>query len=313
MRRFVLVGPAVVLAVLVGAPPAVPAEAPVTFALLGDTPYGDTQRRAFPTLVRQVNGDKQVSFVLHAGDIKQGSASCDDARLVDLAALYGTFADPFILTPGDNDWTDCHREAAGGYLPTDRLTALRRHFYPTQGRPLGSTSLRLATQADDARHQAYRENTLFVRAGVVFSAVHVVGGDNGLNKWTGAPGGDPRHQREQAFADREAAALAWLDRTFATARDNAAAGVLLLMHGEPGTSSGYARIRAKILDAARSFGRPVLLAHGDQHRFEVEHSYGGVANLTRLETYGDTAINWLRVTADPGDRAVFRWQTRSVS
>ncbi|MEU6787396.1 hypothetical protein ABZ912_50105 [Nonomuraea angiospora] len=39
--------------------------------------------------------------------------------------LFGTFDDPFVLTPGDNEWTDCHRTAAGGYAPTERLDAVR--------------------------------------------------------------------------------------------------------------------------------------------------------------------------------------------
>lgn len=43
----------------------------------------------------------------------------------------------------------------------------------------------------------------------------------------------------------------------------------------------------------------MLLVHGDEHVYEVEPTYAGVPNLTRLETYGDTASYWLRVTADP--------------
>jgi hypothetical protein len=81
--------------------------APVEVALIADTPYGDAQRRQFPALVRDINADPQVRMVLHAGDVKNGSSTCDDARFADLAALYGTFADPFVLTPGDNEWTDC--------------------------------------------------------------------------------------------------------------------------------------------------------------------------------------------------------------
>src|SRR6266542_2203533 len=103
-----------------GSGPAEPAAAPVTFALLGDTPYGDAQRAQFPALVDAVNADPAIRFVLHAGDIKNGPSTCDDARFADLAALYDTFAHPFVLTPGDNEWTDCHRTTAGGYQPARR-------------------------------------------------------------------------------------------------------------------------------------------------------------------------------------------------
>ncbi len=115
-----------------------PSAQPLTFALIGDTPYGDAQRAVFPALVDDVNRDPEVRFVLHAGDVKNGSSTCDDGRFADLAGLFDTFADPFVLTPGDNEWTDCHRTAAGSYLPTERLAAVRRSSSPTRaGRPVG--------------------------------------------------------------------------------------------------------------------------------------------------------------------------------
>jgi hypothetical protein len=123
----------------------------LTFALLGDTPYDDAQRAQFPALVDAVNADPAIRLVLHAGDVKSGSTTCDDARFADLAALYDTFRDPFVLTPGDNEWTDCHRTAAGGYLPTERLEAVRRYFFPEPGRTLGRREMSVQTQADDPR------------------------------------------------------------------------------------------------------------------------------------------------------------------
>ena len=295
-----------------GGGPAGPAAAPVTFALLGDTPYGDAQRAAFPALVEDINADPKVRFVLHAGDVKNGSSTCDDARFADLTALYDTFADPFVLTPGDNEWTDCHRTAAGGYLPTERLDAVRRFFFPVAGQTTGGRLMRVQTQADDPRHAAYRENVLFAASRVVFATVHVVGSENDLLPWAQLPGGDRPDLRLAEFEARQAAALDWIDTAFATARSTDAAGVLLLMQAEPTATPGYAAIRARIVALARAYGRPVLLVHGDEHVYEVEPGYAGVPNLTRLETFGDTASQWLRVTADPRTADVFSWQQRTV-
>ncbi len=52
--------------------------------------------------------------------------------------------------------------------------------------------------------------------------------------------------------------------------------------------------------------------HGDEHIYEVEPNYAGVPNLTRLETFGDTATQWLRVTANPRTPGVFSWTTQTV-
>jgi Calcineurin-like phosphoesterase len=296
-----------------GSGPAEPAAAPVTFALLGDTPYGDAQRAQFPALVDVINADPAIRFVLHAGDVKNGSSTCDDARFADLAALYNTFADPFVLTPGDNEWTDCHRTAAGGYLPTERLEAVRRVFFPNPGATLGQRRMPVLTQALDPRHAAYRENVLFARSQVIFATVHVVGSENDLAPWAQLPGGDRPDLRLAEFEARKAAALDWIDLAFAAAHLSGAAGVFLLMQAEPTATPGFAEIRARIAAAAAAFHKPVLLVHGDEHVYEVEPGYAGVANLTRVETFGDTAAQWLRVTVDPRTAAVFSWQPQTVS
>lgn len=285
----------------------------LTFALLGDTPYGDEQRAAFPALVDDIDRDRGVRFVLHAGDVKSGSQTCDDARLADVAQLYDTFDDPFVLTPGDNDWTDCHRANNGSYLPTERLDRFRELFYPQPRVTPGGRSLRVRTQADDPEHRAYVENTIFKRHRVVFAAVHVVGSSNGLAPWTGLPGGDLPALREAEFAAREAAALAWVDEAFDRARRGRAEGVLLLLQAEPvGGDPGYAAVRERILTRAAAFDGPVLLVHGDEHAYEVEPAYGGVANLTRLETFGATATEWLRVTVDLNSETLFSWTPQTV-
>lgn len=323
MRRHVLAAAATVAVVASGIPaaasaapagsgPAGPAAGSVTFAVLGDTPYGDAQRAVFPALVDQINADPKVRFVLHAGDVKDGSSTCDDARFADLVNLYDTFADPFILTPGDNEWTDCHRTAAGGYLPTERLEAVRRTFFPNPGWTLGRRSAPVLTQALDPQHASYRENVLFWRSQVVFASVHVVGSENNLAPWAQLPGGDQPAVRLAEFEARKAAALDWIDTAFATAKATGAAGVLLLMQAEPTDTPGFAEIRARIVEKARAYGEPVLLVHGDEHRYEVEPGYAGVANLTRLETFGASASEWLSVTADPRSPAVFSWTGRTV-
>ncbi len=289
-----------------------PSSRRVTFALIGDTPYGDDQRAVFPALVDAIDADPHVRFVLHAGDVKNGSSTCDDRRFADLAALYNTLDDPFVLTPGDNEWTDCHRTACGNYLPTERLDAVRQFFYPTPGLTGGGNPMSVATQARNPEHAAYVENVRFDRSRVVFATVHVVGSDNDLAPWSELPGGDRPAERLAEFEARLAAALDWIDRTFDRAERLDAAGVLLLMQAEPVESAGFTDIRRRIVERSTAFGRPVLLVHGDEHVFEEEPGYAGVPNLTRLETFGDTASHWLRVTVAPRHPEVFSWTPETV-
>ncbi|MGH4016650.1 MAG: metallophosphoesterase [Pseudonocardiaceae bacterium] len=214
-------------------PPGNPGAAPLTFALIGDTPYGPEQRARFPALLADINRDPTVRMVLHAGDIKSGSERCDDALFADRRALYDGFRDPFVLTPGDNEWTDCHRSAAGNYLPTERLERVRQVFYPQPGRTIGARPMPVRTQGSDPEHAAYVENVAFTAGRVVFATVHVVGSRNDLEPWSQLPGGDRLAERSAEFQAREAAALSWIDDAFDTATRDRAGGVLLMLQAEP--------------------------------------------------------------------------------
>ena len=283
-----------------------------SFAVIGDTPYTATERNQFPNLVRAINADAGVSMVLHVGDVKSGESLCNNAVYQDRVALFDTFADPFVITPGDNEWTDCQRVAAGQYVPTERLDYLRRTFYAQPGVTLGQNPTTVATQASNPSYSEFRENVRFERAGVVFATVHVVGSRNGRAPWNDLPGGDQPAVRTAEYKARDAANVAWIDAAFNRAEATGAAGVLLLMQAEPKATSPFIAVRSKIVARARAFNGEVLLVHGDEHRYEVETSYAGVPNLTRLETFKTGTTRWLKLTVDPGTSAVFSWVTRNV-
>jgi hypothetical protein len=119
------------------APPEANTPKPATLAIIGDTPYGVEQIAQFPADIAEINADRDVRRVVHLGDIKNGSSRCDDAYFEARLADFQTFADPLVYTPGDNEWTDCHRANNGGYLPTERLAKLRALFFSQPGQTLG--------------------------------------------------------------------------------------------------------------------------------------------------------------------------------
>jgi hypothetical protein len=316
MRRSVTVAAlAVVLAVvpagaMAGNGEPVNGSSPLTMAVIGDTPYGAEQIERFPALVADVNDDPKVRLVLHLGDVKSGSSPCTDERLELSRDLYDTFKDPFVLTPGDNDWTDCHRAAAGGYLPTERLDAVREIFYPQPGRTLGGRSKRVLTQADQPGFEAFVENQLWMESQVVFSAVHVVGSRNDLAPWFG--GEETEEQRElrlEEYRTRLAADLAWLDRTFATAQREGARGVVVAMQADTfqGSDEGFEEILDRLTELARGFDGPVLLLQGDSHEYLVDRPLPDAPNLTRIVVEGETAGEWLRLRIDPRAEQLFTW------
>ena len=282
---------------------------PLTLAVIGDTPYGAAQAAAFPTLIDWINGDPDVDLALHVGDIKNGSSVCSDAYFDQIRAGFDTFKDPLVYTPGDNEWTDCHRTSNGAYLPTERLATLRETFFDQPGVSLGGRPKQVLSQAAEG----FPENALWMQSQVVFATVHAVGSNNDLNPWFGAAETDAQRQARLAeFEARRAAGLSWIDAAFDTAIEHGAAGVLLAMQadmwdGAAASQTGFAELKERIAARAAAFEGPVLLIQGDSHDYLVDQPFAQSPNVTRLVVEGETIDEWLRLTIDPLAPELFAW------
>lgn len=287
-----------------------------SLAALGDTPYGPAQVDQFPALIDSVNADRDVRLALHAGDIKNGSSVCSDEYFAFIRGQFDRLSDPLVYSPGDNEWTDCHRTAAGKYDPLERLAAVRDVFFDSPGRTLGA-SVPVAAQ------RGLPENVRWTRHDVTYAAVHLVGSNNDKLPWftddtTDALVDDPA-RREADVATREAAALAWIDAAFAQARRQRSAAVVLVMQADTWDRysidnglplDGFTAIVQRIGRRATAFGGPVLLVQGDSHGYLVDRPYTdatlmavhGVTmrapNVTRVVVPGSTTSTWLKVGID---------------
>lgn len=285
------------------------------FALIGDTPYHDLAK--FGVMQDSINAAKNIAFVLHAGDIKTGSSECSDELFAARFALFNRFKAPLIFTPGDNEWTDCHRLTAGQYQPLERLAKLRRVFYSTPGQTLGAKPMTVETQAADPRYAEFVEHLRWTRRHVTFATLHMVGSHNGLNDF------DPNSTAKRTPADdaevarRIAASVDWIRSTFAQAKALNSAGVLFLFQADPNLEAapgsagrkGFDAVLTALREEAMAFGKPVVLAHGDSHRMRVDKPLRlngtSIPNLMRVETFGDADYHWLRVVVEPKSPHVF--------
>ena len=294
---------------------AVPASAqPFEFVALGDMPYrlpGDYVK--FDRLIAAINARKP-SFSIHVGDIKSGSSQCSEANFKKVLDQFGTFEQPLVYTPGDNEWTDCHRALAGGFDPLERLAKVREMFYPDPGASLGRTKLAVESQSRvmAGSFAKYVENVRWTHNGVVFATVHVVGSNNNFEP--GAPA------VAMEYFERDAANVAWIDAVFSQAQATGAKAVVLSWQADvqdirqkwptdmPRVSAFVNTINA-VERGARAFGKPVLVIHGDEHVFEVGRflnaKYKPIPNVLRLEVMGAQDVHAVRVLVDPDNPSVF--------
>lgn len=296
-------------------------------ALIGDAPYGvapgaDSPR--FDRIIDEINSEPRIQWVLHAGDIKNGGSNCSDAMFQDRLHRYNQFRKPVVYTPGDNEWTDCHRFSAGGWDPLERLAKLRSVFFGEPGQTIGGRTMSVEYQSE-----AFPENVRWSHQGVVFTTVHIVGSENATRDFSGRSADD-----DKAVNKRTRAGIAWLNKAFDRAEAIDAPGVFVMIHANPDLERSIATDKidpaflpflTTLESRTREFDKPVVLAHGDSHHFRVDKpalpraaaSTGTISrskldNFTRVETFGSNRVHWVRVSVDPKDSEVFSFEQEVI-
>ena len=306
------------------------------FAAIGDTGYSKKSETEFSRMIAAMNA-QDLAFVVHVGDFEADprpyernpdaiSMPCTDESFGKVLAQFQQSAHPFILTPGDNDWTDCHLLKARQVDPLERLSKVRTMFY-SEGRSLGRRTIPVVSQASDPAFAKFRENLMWSVNGVTFATMHFVGSND--NK-----GRTPEMDAEAS--ERTAANIAWLKKAFAEARAKNSPGLVLVTQANPGfethwtpslkgryfrlfpgvnppkdAPTAFDDLLNALAGEMESYDKPTLFIHGDTHIFHVSTPLVNKKNrrffdqFTRLEVFGDPDSHWVRVTVDPARPGLF--------
>ena len=295
------------------------AAAPFTVAVFGDHPYGlnnndVSQSDATTAFIKTINADKDVSLVVHVGDIHSGKQVCTQAYDEAVAHMFSGIATSLVYTPGDNEWSDCNKvgqsggayngttkkielvqDASGNPLayaagnPLANLWLVRRLFFAKPGWTLGRKPFQVTSQSAtvDPLHPSdadYVENVMFEKGGVLFFTLNIPGGSNNdLDPWYATPTASADQLRETA--ERTAATIRWTQAAFAKARADKVAGVVVIDQAdmwdpEKGAAhqAGYDPIISSIAAGVKSFGKPVLMFNGDSHVYRSDNPLSPTAS-----------------------------------
>jgi hypothetical protein len=321
-------------------------EGRATIAVFGDWPYSRILLNSAKLLIDSINSDPDVSLVMHVGDIHSGSMPCTSADILppiatsnpgwnqQVYAIFQKFRSPVVYTPGDNEWTDCHKskEGAAGD-PLKELASVRSLFFARPGWTLGLHEMPVHSQAkffsprypSDAQ---YVENMIWMDAKTVFATVNMPGSNNDNLPWSSF---ENAVARQAEMADRTAADIRWLQAAFDLAAHEHAAAVVVALQADmwdPAQISNgegldrYTGFVRELATQSLRFRRPVLVINGDSHLYGSDrpladpssatgkiHNTPAVPNLTRITVQGSTnkPAEWLRLTIDPHTVGVFRW------
>jgi len=314
------------------------------FAIIGDAPYNAKQRQEFVNMMEEIDA-ADLGFVVHAGDYwfdgiawkpdTKGLPPCSDEVYQDRLAMAKKSRHAFIITPGDNDWTDCHRSKPKAYDPIDRLEKFRKMFY--QGdRSLGQQSITLVRQSANAKYSKYRENARWTYGGALFVTLHMVGSNNNLGR---------TEAMDKEYRERNDANIAWLQEAFDQARRNGSKAIMIIAQANPQFETtwtpkvqkrymlgglgikppkekrhtGFDDFIMALEEYTLAFGKPVVYVHGDTHTFRMDKPLLGstsrriIENFTRVETFGFPDTHWVKVTIDPKDPNVFSFHPQIVN
>jgi len=289
------------------------------FALIGDKPYSLNPNEPsvdFDDVIDDINSQVNLKWVLHAGDFKSGSSPCSDDIYFDRYRRFNEFEKPFIYTPGDNEWTDCHRKKAGSYQPLERLKKLRSIFYQNPGLTLGKQVKKLDSQANQTGFEEFPENVRWIEQNIIFLTLHIVGSNNGLQRF------DPksliqRHpENDKEVKRRMNAAINWMKASFSLARSSNSPAIFMMIHANPGFngakkwSVGFESFLLELKQEIKLFAKPVVLAHGDTHEFRLDSPKilnDNLVNFTRIETHGPYQSSWIRIKVDPQTNNIFEF------
>jgi hypothetical protein len=310
------------------------------FGLIGDLPYSAEDETKFPNLIEDMN-KADLAFVVHDGDFeadfrgyKDGFLPCSDETFSDRRNLAQSFKHPFIITPGDNDWTDCHYVKSAKFDPLERLAKFRQLFFSSD-QSLGQQTLTVTRQSRDPKYSRFLENLRWTYGDILFVTLHLVGSGNNFGR---------TKEMDSETVERDAADLAWLSESFEFAKQSWNKAIMIITQANPGFQNSWpeARFRRYVLNSpiklpekktktaydefirsleteTLQFSGPVALVHDDSHIFRIDKpllsSKTGrvIENFTRVETFGTPDVHWVRVIADLNDPSIFTFKPEIVT
>ena len=221
--------------------------------------------RRLDKLIDDINGEN-LAFVVHLGDVGNASQSCTDSGLAARKQQFARIRAPFILLPGDNEWSDCR----------DPLARLKRW------RSLFCYQERIAVERQPGE---YCEHIRWRAAGWLFVTLNVQGSNNNVRH--------PEHAR------RMEAVYAWLEDA-ARLAEASGEGLVVMMQANPFVvlpRDGFEGLRERLSKLPERLRFRAVLVHGDTHLF---HDDEPIAGLRRIEVFGSPFVSWLPATIVDG-------------
>ncbi|SIT37772.1 conserved exported hypothetical protein [Paraburkholderia ribeironis] len=320
-----------VASLVAGATPAYAGAARFSFAVIANTMHRPADEAATQRLIEAISRERDVSFIVYAGNLKGPREACRDELYERRHALLETARPALFFIPGQHDWVDCGTAEAGGFDPVERLDLLRQTLF-ADTTSMGQNPLALTRESEVSRFRPFRENVRWQAGDVVFVGLNAPGPNN---HYLTAGG------RNGEFEDRAVANAFWLEHAGEYAKRRDARAVVVFIQGDPDPEryerperfawlrfahtprrDGFLEFKRSLVKLAQIFHGPVLVIHCDDERtsggFVIDQPLRNdkgmlVTNLTRVALAPHDRLNqWIQIEVEPGRKPPFRVSVRNV-
>ena len=225
--------------------------APIKFSIMGCGPYDNERRYAMSKQLQQENRLKSSDFIVHLGDITNGSTDIEEKHYIRMKKWLTEYNKiPTYIVPGDNEWNDKKD-------PDLCWSYWMKHLYKLEAN--------FKTIWKTQRQEIRPENFSFVHKGVLFIGLNLPGGKvHDKDEW------ELRHSQNVIWVESQ------LNKYVKAVR-----ATVLFFQGAPSEKhASFIKPARKILKA---FKKPVLLVHADHHKWIFSEAFLE-NNITRVQT-----------------------------
>lgn len=247
----------------------------VTFYVMGDVPYKPHEDARLPQQIVAI--PKDAEFVVHLGDIKGGSAPCDEAVYNKVFGMLCQSAVPVFIIPGDNEWNDCTN-------PEQAWKLWEKYFMRFDRRWQHSLPV--------FRQLKREENFSFVKSNVLFIGLNIVGG---------------RVHDPKEWKQRHADNLDWVRRNL---RRFGADVNSLVIFGHAKPIAVHNDFFDPFSKEANDFKKPILYIHGDGHVWIYDRPFKA-KNILRVEVDQGGIAPPLKITVTDDKTNPFQFDRRN--
>ncbi|WP_175717927.1 hypothetical protein [Burkholderia anthina] len=304
---------------------------PYSFAVVSGVISVPADEPAAQRLLESIARERNLAFVVYAGNIKGAKEACRDSLYTQRGAILDASRVPLVFIPGHDDWVTCNTAAGGSYDPVERLDFLRQTLLADAALP-DAGALPITRESEVARFRPYRENARWMHDDVVYVALNAPAPNNHFLTAGG---------RNGEFEDRIIANNFWIDHAAEYAKRREARAMVVIFEGDPQfdrydraerfawlrfnrprVRDGFRELKRTLVKAAAAFRGPILVMHASSeplaNGFLIDrplHADDGalVGNVTRVAIGPRHPANqWVKVSVSPARQTIFNVSLQDV-